>query len=67
MIDTYSIDSFLDKINKTNCKLNKLLKSLNEIDKKNNNIQKIIKDYLHVMNFVTTYYENYQKYMKIIT
>jgi len=66
-IDKYIIESFQDKINKTNCKLNKLLKCLNEIDKKNNNIQKIIKEYLQIMSFDNTYYENYQKYMKIIT
>jgi len=59
MIDKYIIESFQDKINKTNCKLNKLLKCLNEIYKKNNNIQKIIKEYLQVMNFENTYYENY--------
>jgi len=64
IIDKYIIESFKDKINKTNCKLNKLLKCLNEIDK-NNNIQKIIKEYLKVMNLDNTY-ENYQKFMKII-
>ena len=46
--------------------MNKLLKCLNEIDEKNNNIQKIIKEYLQIMNFDNTYYENYQKYIKII-
>ena len=46
--------------------MNKLLKCLNEIDKKNNNIQKIIKEYLQIVNFDNTYYENHQKYMKII-
>ena len=39
---------------------------MNEINRKNNNIQKIIKDYLPIMNFNTIYYESYQKYMIII-
>jgi len=49
--DKYIIESFQDKINKTNCKLNKLLKCLSEIEEKNNNIQKIIKEYLQIMRF----------------
>jgi len=65
-IDKYIIESFQDKINKTNCKLNKLLKCLSEIEEKNNNIQKIIKEYLQIMRFDNTYYENYKKYMKTI-
>ncbi|KAG4106280.1 hypothetical protein H8356DRAFT_1400013 [Neocallimastix lanati (nom. inval.)] len=55
MIDKCIVESFLDKINKTKCKLNKLLKCLNEINKKNNTIHKIIKDYLQVMNFDTEF------------
>ena len=66
MIDKCIIESFQDKINKTNCKLNKLLKCLSEIEEKNNNIQKIIKEYLQIMRFDNAYYENYKKYMKTI-
>ncbi|KAG4102223.1 hypothetical protein H8356DRAFT_1341884 [Neocallimastix lanati (nom. inval.)] len=38
----------------------------NENENPNNSIQKIIKEYLQIMSFNNTYYENYQKYMKII-
>ncbi|KAG4107788.1 hypothetical protein H8356DRAFT_1334063 [Neocallimastix lanati (nom. inval.)] len=72
MIDKYIIESFQDKINKTNCKLNKLLKCLNEIYKKNNNIQKIIKEYLQYNNIFNVDYfsekigENYKNMMNNI-
>jgi len=39
---------------------------LNDIEEKNNTIQRIIKEYLQIMRFNNTYYENYQKYMKTI-
>ena len=39
---------------------------MNDIEEKNNTIQRIIKEYLQIMRFNNTYYENYQKYMKTI-
>ena len=54
-------------MNKTNCKLCKLLKSLNEINQKKITVsRRLLKNNLSNQNFDSTYNKNYQKCVKII-